>query len=213
MSNEYDNFDLLWLPKGIAPAGMVYSWASKCTDLEKGFYKIVPRERHPYIYSDDKDEGEGIISRKDVFLVERKQDVQEALDIIRQAEYDRDIGDILRTADCVLPDSELYKKHSVEFNSDIKGELYPSWFEWFSSLSEEEQKKDDNWDKFIIKEKHKDIDIFLEDIEKVCKACNESIGPKGCFGGRMVYKHKDGCMESLNITWENDINIWLNKGQ
>lgn len=51
-------------------------------------------------------------------------------------------------------------------------------------------------------ERHKKIDEFLDEIAKVCKAYNESIGPKGCKGGRMVFNHNDGFMESLKITWE-----------
>lgn len=92
MSKEYDNDDPLWLPEGIEPEGMVYAWQSSYAakdEIERKLYDIVPRDRHPYIYSDNS--VPGTISRKGSFLIERKKSVQQAFETIRKEEHERSI--------------------------------------------------------------------------------------------------------------------------
>ncbi len=80
MSMEYSPCDPLHLPEGIEPEDMVYRWTYACNGvidkkrLDNMLYMIVPRERHPELYSDDS--VEGTISRKGSFLVERPKKVQ-----------------------------------------------------------------------------------------------------------------------------------------
>lgn len=84
MLMEYDPIDPLHLPEGIAPEDMTYKWAYAYDGqidkkrLDSMLYMIVPRERHPGLYSDNS--VEGTISRKGSFLVERPKKVQAVFD-------------------------------------------------------------------------------------------------------------------------------------